>query len=135
MYPQGCDHCMNVPSVHAHTLLTWSGWCTWHRWKEQDAYIDHLLSVLDSSGAAEMAKLKESESKLQQRVEEFTRRENVLNMRLATKQQELQELVVSAGTFINDIMHSINLCLFYSKAHAQYGYSALHHASKIFWPF
>ena len=68
-----------------------------HRWKEQDAYIDHLLSVLDSSGAAEVAKLKESESKLQQRVEEFTRRENVLNMRLATKQQELQELVVSVG--------------------------------------
>jgi len=42
-----------------------------------------------------VAKLKESEGKLQQRVEEFTRRENVLNMRLATKQQELQELVVS----------------------------------------
>ena len=44
-----------------------------------------------------MAKLKESENKLQQRVEEFTRRENVLNMRLATKQQELQELVVSGA--------------------------------------
>ncbi len=42
-----------------------------------------------------MAKLKESESKLQQQVEEFTRRENVLKMRLATKQQELQELMVS----------------------------------------
>ncbi len=70
------------------------------RWKEQDAYIDHLLSVLDSSSAAEVAKLKDSESKLQQRVEEFTRRENVLNMRLATKQQELQELVVRDGMII-----------------------------------
>lgn len=63
------------------------------RWKEQDEYIDYLLSVLDSSGADEVAKLKESESKLQQQVEEFTRRENVLKMRLATKQQELQELM------------------------------------------
>lgn len=51
--------------------------------------------MLDSSGADEVAKLKESESKLQQQVEEFTRRENVLKMRLATKQQELQELIVS----------------------------------------
>jgi phage shock protein A len=50
---------------------------------------------LDSSGADEVAKLKESESKLQQQVEEFTRRDNVLKMRLATKQQELQELMVS----------------------------------------
>ena len=64
------------------------------RWKDQDEYIDYLLSVLDSSGADEVAKLKESENKLQQQVEEFTRRENVLKMRLATKQQELQELMV-----------------------------------------
>jgi len=63
------------------------------KWKEQDAYIDHLLSKLEASGANEVAKLKESEAKLQLQIQESTRRENVLNMRLATKQQEMQELV------------------------------------------
>ena len=65
------------------------------RWKEQEAYIDHLLSKLESSGANEVAKLRESENKLQLQVQESTRRENVLNMRLATKQQEMQDLLVS----------------------------------------
>ena len=64
------------------------------RWREQEAYIDQLLSKLESSGAEEVAKLKESESKLQLRIQESTRRENVLNMRLATKQQEMHELAV-----------------------------------------
>lgn len=44
-----------------------------------------------------MAKLKETETKLQLRVQEATRRENVLNMRLATKQQETQEIMVGGG--------------------------------------
>ncbi len=64
------------------------------RWKEQESFIDQLLSKLESSGADEVTKLKESENKLQLRVQESTRRENVLNMRLATKQQEMHELAV-----------------------------------------
>ena len=64
------------------------------RWKEQESYIDSLLSKLESSSASEVAKLKDSESKLQLQVQESTRRENVLNMRLATKQQEMQDLMV-----------------------------------------
>ena len=44
-----------------------------------------------------MAKLKETETRLQLRVQEAQRRENVLNMRLATKQQETQEIMVGAG--------------------------------------
>ena len=44
-----------------------------------------------------MAKLKETETRLQLRVQEAQRRENVLNMRLATKQQETQEIMVSRG--------------------------------------
>lgn len=64
------------------------------RWKEQEAYIDHILSKLEASGADQVAKLKESENKLQLRIQESTRRENVLSMRLATKQQEMQDLVV-----------------------------------------
>ncbi|CAI8046295.1 Pre-mRNA-splicing regulator WTAP [Geodia barretti] len=63
------------------------------RWKEQDSYIDHLLSQLEAAGAEEVAKLKENETRLQLRVQEAQRRENVLNMRLATKQQETQEIM------------------------------------------
>ena len=57
--------------------------------------MDHLLSLLEAAGAEEVAKLKETEGKLQLRVQEAARRENVLNMRLATKQQETQEIMVS----------------------------------------
>lgn len=63
------------------------------KWKEQDAYVDQLLSRLEASGAEEVARLRESEAKLQLQVQESTRRENVLNMRLATKQQEMQDLL------------------------------------------
>ncbi len=65
------------------------------RWKDQEAFIEQLLSKLESSGAGEVSKLKESENKLQLRIQESTRCENVLNMRLATKQQEMHELAVS----------------------------------------
>ena len=49
---------------------------------------------MEAAGADEVAKLKETETKLQLRVQEAQRRENVLNMRLATKQQETQEIMV-----------------------------------------
>ena len=64
------------------------------RWKEQDAYIDTLLTKLEAADTEEIIKLKDSESKLQLQIQESTRRENVLNMRLATKQQEMQDLLV-----------------------------------------
>ncbi len=66
-----------------------------YRWKEQEAYVEQLLTKLEACGADEVSKLKDSESKLQLRIQESTRRENVLNMRLATKQQEMHELAVS----------------------------------------
>lgn len=72
------------------------------RWKEQEAFVEQLLSKLETSGAGEMSKLRESENKLQLRIQESTRRENVLNMRLATKQQEMHELAVS---FIQALPH------------------------------
>ena len=46
-----------------------------------------------------MAKLKENETRLQLRVQEGQRRENVLNMRLATKQQETQEIMVANAPY------------------------------------
>ena len=86
--------------AYAHTL---------YRWKEQESYIDSLLSKLESSSASEVAKLKDSESKLQLQVQESTRRENVLNMRLATKQQEMQDLMVNSPTPTNSVLRS---CIF-----------------------
>jgi chromosome segregation ATPase len=62
-------------------------------WKEQDSYIDSLLAKLENSAAAEVTRLKESELKLQSQVQELTRRENVLNMRLATKQEEIRNVL------------------------------------------
>ena len=58
-------------------------------------YVDSLLAKLESSSAEDVARLRESESKLQLQVQELTRRENVLNMRLATKQEEMRNLLVS----------------------------------------
>ena len=42
----------------------------------------------------ELAGLRESEEKLKHQQQESTRRENVLVMRLATKEHEMQELLV-----------------------------------------
>ena len=55
------------------------------------------MSQLEAAGADEVAKLKENETRLQLRVQEAQRRENVLNMRLATKQQETQEIMVDTS--------------------------------------
>ena len=62
------------------------------RWEEQDEYIEWLLAA---KGMEEVEKLQETVTKLTLQVQEATRRENVLNMRLATKQQELQDTLVS----------------------------------------
>lgn len=63
-------------------------------WKEQETYIESLLAKLENSSAEDVARLRESECKLQLQVQELTRRENVLNMRLATKQEEMRNLLV-----------------------------------------
>ena len=60
-------------------------------WKSQDVYIDSLLA---SSNADEIQKLRDSEAKLQQQLQESVKRENVLNMKLTTKHQEMQDLLV-----------------------------------------
>ena len=59
-------HTRTHPCTYAHTHI---------RWKEQESYIDSLLSMLESSSASEVAKLKDSESKLQLQVQELTKRE------------------------------------------------------------
>ena len=63
-----------------------------YRWKEQDAYVEWME---DHCGIEAMHKLRDSEAKLQQQLQESVKRENVLNMKLATKHQEMQDLLVS----------------------------------------
>lgn len=54
----------------------------------------HLIYVA-MSAANDVTGLKESEEKLKQQQQESARRENILVMRLATKEQEMQECTVS----------------------------------------
>ena len=77
-------HTHTYPCTYAHTHT---------RWKEQESYIDSLLLMLESSSASEVAKLKDSESKLQLEVQELTKR-------------ELDLKVYSTPTFILYILYS-----------------------------
>ena len=86
--------------INAHSFRMFSLPSLPGRWKEQDSYVDHLLSQLEAAGAEEVAKLKDNETRLQLRVQEAQRRENVLNMRLATKQQETQEIMVTLHNIV-----------------------------------
>ncbi|CAN7987988.1 unnamed protein product, partial [Ixodes hexagonus] len=63
------------------------------KWQEQNTYLDYLERKAGSSAAdnRELALLRESEEKLKQQQLEANRRENVLVMRLTTKEQEMQE--------------------------------------------
>ena len=47
-----------------------------------------------SCGVETVQRLRESETKLQQQLQESVKRENILNMKLATKHQEMQDLLV-----------------------------------------
>ena len=83
------------------------------RWSAQDAYIDFLEAAnrrrrrrdgvvalttepTEATNDEEVAGLRESEAKLQLQQQESTRRENVLVMRLATKEHEMQDLMVTS---------------------------------------
>ncbi|XP_066278552.1 pre-mRNA-splicing regulator WTAP-like [Branchiostoma lanceolatum] len=66
-------------------------------WSEQNAYVQSLetknnAGPSSSTECEELTGLRESEEKLKQQQQESTRRENVLVMRLATKEQEMQEI-------------------------------------------
>ncbi|XP_031559646.1 pre-mRNA-splicing regulator WTAP-like [Actinia tenebrosa] len=77
------------------------------KWKKQDAYVNFLENKLeagDQSSNSELAGLRESEERLKQQQQESTRRENVLVMRLATKEHEVQDLL----TQIHDMKQAQN---------------------------
>ncbi|XP_062510498.1 pre-mRNA-splicing regulator WTAP-like isoform X2 [Corticium candelabrum] len=63
-------------------------------WQQQELYIDWLEEQKTKrSSDEELVGLRESEAKLQLQQQESTRRENVLVMRLATKEHEMQDLM------------------------------------------
>ncbi|RWS31277.1 pre-mRNA-splicing regulator WTAP-like protein [Leptotrombidium deliense] len=65
------------------------------RWKQQELYIDFIENQLnvESMAKTDLISLRESEEKLKQQQLEATRRENILVMRLTTKEQEMQDFV------------------------------------------
>uniref|UniRef100_A0A3P9NFK7 Pre-mRNA-splicing regulator WTAP n=1 Tax=Poecilia reticulata TaxID=8081 RepID=A0A3P9NFK7_POERE len=69
--------------------LTREELCT--RWKQHDAYVQVLETKYAELCSNDVPGLKESEEKLKQQQQESARRENILVMRLATKEQEMQE--------------------------------------------
>ncbi|CAG2107337.1 unnamed protein product [Medioppia subpectinata] len=64
-----------------------------HHWTQQQLYIDYIESQLKqlNRDKSDLISLRESEEKLKQQQLEANRRENVLVMRLTTKEQEMQE--------------------------------------------
>ncbi|XP_028295727.1 pre-mRNA-splicing regulator WTAP [Gouania willdenowi] len=69
--------------------LTREELCT--RWKQHEAYVQVLEAKYAELCSNDVPGLKESEEKLKQQQQESARRENILVMRLATKEQEMQE--------------------------------------------
>ncbi|CAH2250047.1 pre-mRNA-splicing regulator WTAP [Pelobates cultripes] len=61
------------------------------RWKQYEAYVQALENKYSDLNSNDVTGLRESEEKLKQQQQESARRENILVMRLATKEQEMQE--------------------------------------------
>ncbi|KAM3603240.1 uncharacterized protein V6R79_019134 [Siganus canaliculatus] len=61
------------------------------RWKQHETYVQVLEAKYADLCSNDVPGLKESEEKLKQQQQESARRENILVMRLATKEQEMQE--------------------------------------------
>ncbi|XP_053567147.1 pre-mRNA-splicing regulator WTAP [Bombina bombina] len=61
------------------------------RWKQYEAYVQALENKYTDLNSNDVTGLRESEEKLKQQQQESARRENILVMRLATKEQEMQE--------------------------------------------
>lgn len=73
--------------------------------RPDDVFVFHLV-------ANDVPGLKESEEKLKQQQQESARRENILVMRLATKEQEMQECTVCISLTLLLILFINNVCTF-----------------------
>ncbi|XP_040599864.1 pre-mRNA-splicing regulator WTAP-like [Mesocricetus auratus] len=61
------------------------------RWKQYETYVQALEGKYTDLNSNDVTGLRESEEKLKQQQQESARRENILVMRLASKEQEMQE--------------------------------------------
>ena len=73
-----------------------------HHWTQQQLYINYIESQLEqlNRDKSDLISLRESEEKLKQQQLEANRRENVLVMRLTTKEQEMQEYLVFTFNYL-----------------------------------
>lgn len=83
----------NLVSISTITMFLPGAAVCGSQWKELTWYVLHFCTAFIAS-ANDVPGLKESEEKLKQQQQESARRENILVMRLATKEQEMQECTV-----------------------------------------
>lgn len=95
MFQKQCDFDYSWESF----LLVSSVWF----WNEIYDVSGFFFSANDVTG------LRESEEKLKQQQQESARRENILVMRLATKEQEMQECTVSSSVLQSLVEESTSL--------------------------
>ena len=91
-----CARTIGRVLIDDRTLMSLNAQELRHHWTEQQSYIDNIESQLRqlSRDKSDLISLRESEEKLKQQQLEANRRENVLVMRLTTKEQELQDYLV-----------------------------------------
>ncbi|XP_012892422.1 PREDICTED: pre-mRNA-splicing regulator WTAP-like, partial [Dipodomys ordii] len=78
-----------INKSNLNVTLIWT--CFYTRWKQYEAYVQALEGKYTDLNSNDVTGLRESEEKLKQQQQESARRENILVMRLATKEQEMQE--------------------------------------------
>lgn len=82
-----------------------------NQWREMVKCVSSLMHCLSfhssNVSANDMTGLKESDEKLKQQQQESARRENILVMRLATKEQEMQECTVCIYVYMY-LYHAIS---------------------------
>nr|CAG4642867.1 EOG090X0FYD [Evadne anonyx] len=63
-------------------------------WTKQDQYVNYIELQLSTAQSVPSAQVRELEEKLRQSLSESARRESILLMRLNSKEQEMQDLIV-----------------------------------------
>ncbi|CAD7693861.1 unnamed protein product [Nyctereutes procyonoides] len=85
------------------------------RWKQYEAYVQALEGKFTDLNSNDATGLRESEEKLKQQQQESVRRENILVMRLATKEQEMQEFQQPSVAQLRSTMVDGAINLFFLK--------------------
>ncbi|XP_009583561.1 PREDICTED: pre-mRNA-splicing regulator WTAP-like, partial [Fulmarus glacialis] len=99
------------------------------RWKQYEAYVQALEGKYTDLNSNDVTGLRESEEKLKQQQQESARRENILVMRLATKEQEMQECTLIfqqqlclEGLLLQNQANPCMSCAYFLLASINYAY-------------